>query len=614
MESALTKSGKIVDSKVDSRPVVFSFVANAGTNDARVMKQARALVGAGYRVRIYGRLEEGFAERELVDGIEVVRFPCFDYETISIQDAEKAISKTGISPGIFSNHLRSLVDAREEISQLRVEQDSTIAELRETLSRLEEIEASISSIAKEITDKKSQLFELSAERREIKLHTPKLGKKKIAARRKLHLIDKLAQCIEHVPVVRNFINIRATKLFKEAKRNYRSISSELKEAAERSIVLAANCEVLQHEINGANDNRAVLQKERDSIRVKRSLHKATLRSRNHKERIAAASVRLKESLYFCRYMTFALNFPRESIDVEPVVLHAHDLYPLFAAVLLGAETGAKVIFDAHEIETERVPPLPPERKSFIDQLERGLFTQTDQIITCCDSSTDFYSERFSRRIPQVVMNAPDFEDMSRLGEPNLRGILGLRQDVKILVYAGGVGREARGLDKVAAALRELPNVHLVILGPRHRKNDEWLLSVATSQGVADRIHLLPSVPASEVVSYLRSGDAGICPIQDVSLSYRYAMPNKLFEMTFADLPIVVSDLPEMGKFVRELGNGVTVDQEDPGSIAEGIRQVLGERRQYALTASAKDRLLTTYSWPAQANKLLATYQDLIQGQ
>lgn len=567
---------------------------------------------AGYRVRIYGRLMDGFPEREIVDGIEIVRFPCFSYETISIEDAERAISKTGISLSIFSDHLRSLVNARDEISRLRLEQDSTVAEHRAAVSRLGEVAASVSKLAKEIKEKKTQLLQTGAELQEIKLRAPKLRKKKSTARRKLYLIDRLAQCIEKTPVARDLINLRDTKFFKETKRNYRSISSELNEGAERRIVLTATREVLQYEINGAEDNYATLRKELEAIRAERLLHKAALSSQNHRERIAAASVRIRESLYFCRYILFALNFPRESIDVEPIVVHAHDLYPLFAATLLGAETGAKVIFDAHEIETERVPPLPPEKKTFIDRLERALFNRTDQIITCCDSSTDFYAERFSARRPQVVMNAPDFlEFEGTAAAPDLRQVIGVPANTPVIVYTGGVGREGRGLDKVAAALKELKDAHFVILGPRHSGNDEWLRAAAEAEGVADRIHMLPGVPAEQVVSWIRSGDVGVCPIQDVSLSYRYAMPNKLFEMAFAGLPIVVSDLPEMGKFVRDLGIGVTVNQEDPASIADGIRRVLAAREKYTLADPTRGPLVDVYSWPAQVRSLLDAYSDLL---
>lgn len=376
------------------------------------------------------------------------------------------------------------------------------------------------------------------------------------------------------------------KKFKAAKREYKSLPEKLNEA------------ISYH---------ASLQKTRDDVQQNRE--HGVLWSN-----IGIASNRLKQNLHFCRYGLYAINLSREFLALKPAIIHVHDLPPLLAAVVLGKETGAKMIVDAHEIETERVPPLPPERKSFIDRLERELFTQTDQIITCCDSSADFYAERFFARKPQVVLNAPDFaeQEQSQTG-PNVRQVLGISDDTPLIVYTGGVGREARGLDKVAAALRKLPSAHLVILGARNSRNDAWLVAIAEAEGAAQRIHMLPSVPAEQVVAWIRSADVGVCPIQDASLSYRYSMPNKLFEMAFAGLPLVVSDVPEMGKFVGKLGIGVTVDQTNPSAIAAGIRYVLSERDKFVPSDEARKVLSEVYSWPAQITKLLATYDDLLNG-
>lgn len=98
--------------------MVFSFVANAATNDASVIKQARALARAGYRIRIFGRLEAGFAEHEIVDGVEVVRFPCFEYEDLRAEDVERTFREAGEGCfGLFSNHFHSLLSTRDQIDQ-----------------------------------------------------------------------------------------------------------------------------------------------------------------------------------------------------------------------------------------------------------------------------------------------------------------------------------------------------------------------------------------------------------------------------------------------------------------------------------------------------------------
>jgi len=46
-----------------------------------------------------------------------------------------------------------------------------------------------------------------------------------------------------------------------------------------------------------------------------------------------------------------------------------------------------------------------------------------------------------------------------------------------------------------------------------------------------------------------SVDIGVSLIENLSTSYYYALPNKLFEYIMADVPVVVSNLPQMKKLL-----------------------------------------------------------------
>ncbi len=326
-------------------------------------------------------------------------------------------------------------------------------------------------------------------------------------------------------------------------------------------------------------------------------------ARSDPDRVAARSITVFNA---------AVAMARLKFDEMPVLIHAHDLYPLAGAALLAKRTGAKVVFDAHEIETERMPPMPPVLKTFVDRLEKRLLTLTDGVVVCCKSSADFYAERFHGAYPTVVMNAPVTTPAS--GRPfNLRDACGVGVDVPLIIYTGGVGREGRGMHLALRALSELPDFHLAVLGPRHVKNDAWLLEAAAETDTVDRLHLLQPVRPDEVVSAIRGADIGICLIQDITLSYRFALPNKLFEMSFAGIPLVVSDLPEMGRFVLENRIGQTIDQTDPISIAQGIREVFERREELRPDVDRLRVMVGKYSWSVQAAELADLYSTLLEG-
>jgi glycosyltransferase involved in cell wall biosynthesis len=92
------------------------------------------------------------------------------------------------------------------------------------------------------------------------------------------------------------------------------------------------------------------------------------------------------------------------------------------------------------------------------------------------------------------------------------------------------------------------------------------------------------------------------------------MPTKLFEAAFSGIPLCVSDLPEMRRFVEVFGIGRVMDQSNPEKIAQAVREVFENRQNYSLTEQSRNRLRQEYGWGAQSHKLAKLYEDLAQPQ
>lgn len=518
---------------------IFSLVSNPGTTDARVMKQARALVSRGHRVRIYGRLEEGYLEKEIIDGIEIVRFPCFSHEELdlsSFQDIQKNLGEDVYQ--LFKPHLEKYISGH---SQLK------------------------------------------------------------AAGKNLHRVKKqLSPISDNIILLKNERNSLAGRL-KKIKRTRKDGAAKF--LGYKLRMMKPDNRAIVDRLNAVNSELEENLKKRDLARAEIKRIDATYSREQILEDV-------RESAFYCRLAFYAANFQSISKDVEPDVIHCHDLYPLLGGVLAAKRAESKVVYDAHEYEVERVPPLPQDKKAFVDAVERRLLKEVDHLITVCDSLAELYSERYEKRYPKVVMNAPEIRKEGLIKESDIRDLAGLDENIPVIVYVGGIGQEGRGMDKAVRALAEIPSAHLVAIGPRHNKNDGWLLTHAEEAGVKDRISLVPGVPSDLVVSAVRSASVGICLIQDISLSYRYSMPNKLLEMAFAQVPIVVSNLPEMGRFVEELGIGVIVDQEDPNSIADGIKEVISNNRKYRISVDKMQILKEKYSWETQSKNLIDAYSEI----
>jgi glycosyltransferase involved in cell wall biosynthesis len=59
----------------------------------------------------------------------------------------------------------------------------------------------------------------------------------------------------------------------------------------------------------------------------------------------------------------------------------------------------------------------------------------------------------------------------------------------------------------------------------------------------------------------------------MSLSYYYALPNKLFEYIMAEIPAVVSNLPQMKEIIERYEVGMVVDLDNPDELIEVIKKL-----------------------------------------
>jgi glycosyltransferase involved in cell wall biosynthesis len=99
-------------------------------------------------------------------------------------------------------------------------------------------------------------------------------------------------------------------------------------------------------------------------------------------------------------------------------------------------------------------------------------------------------------------------------------------------------------------------------------------------------------------------------VRPICLSYRYSLPNKLFESIHAGLPIVAADLPDTAEIVRRYGVGEVFDAGTPQDLAAAIQQVLADPAAYRRAARAAAAELT---WEHEAEELVGLYTRVLEG-
>lgn len=286
-------------------------------------------------------------------------------------------------------------------------------------------------------------------------------------------------------------------------------------------------------------------------------------------------------------------------NIGMVNVHGLTLLPL--GVLLKYVLKAQLVYDTHELETER-NGLSGYRQEVSKWVERRLLRYVDMTLVVSENIADWYADTYDMPRPTVVMNAPKHKPVSH--SDVFRETFAIRQDQAIFLYQGGL-MTGRGVPLLLEAFerRDSDDAVIVFMGYGPLEG-----SVKAAASRLKTIFFQPAVPPDVVLDYTSAADVGLSVIENTCLSYFYCMPNKLFEYAMAGLPVVVSDMKEMREFVNRYEFGFVVSEQSVAGIDRIVDQVLATDldpfKENALVAAADN------SWAHQERKMLAAYEQL----
>lgn len=296
------------------------------------------------------------------------------------------------------------------------------------------------------------------------------------------------------------------------------------------------------------------------------------------------------------------------------IYHAHDLNTLPVAYFSAKRDKAKLVYDSHELYTERNKMVPSSIlwKFILSRIEGFLVQQSDAVFTVNKTLARELARRYNIPLPGVVMNTPASfgknQDRFR-GNGQLREKLSIPPLEKLLLYVGAITYN-RGLEEMIQSLSHLPDCHLVFMGYGQEPFKQKLLDLVKKNKVDNRFYFFGPVPSDQVIHYAAGADLGVAPIANACLSYYYCSPNKLFEYMNAGLPVAVSNFPELEKVVKGHDIGVTFDPADPADISDAIRRILDDPEEMARMSNNAVKASGLYNWESESKTLLAIYKGL----
>jgi glycosyltransferase involved in cell wall biosynthesis len=304
-------------------------------------------------------------------------------------------------------------------------------------------------------------------------------------------------------------------------------------------------------------------------------------------------------IYFLNYLEFFLKCIFKIYNKNITIVHCHDFTALPIAYVVKFLFNCKLIYDAHEIESE-TNNLKFSIVIFI--LEKLIWKKVDLFIATSYSHLRWYHKKFGyKKNSIIIFNSPEISNKIKKRQNSLRKKLQIKKNELIFLYVGGLCR-GRGI-KIMLETFSNPQIksNLVFLGYGELEKEIIYYSKKYKN-----IHLLKSVPHDSLVQFIKSANVGLNIIENVSVSDFYCLPNKFLEYAFANLFILSSNFPDMRKLIKLYSLG---DYIAPTSNNLYNKIQFYEKNKNVLKLSKKN--ISSLGWTSQSKKLTSSYQRLL---
>ncbi|QTD37033.1 glycosyltransferase [Polaribacter batillariae] len=298
------------------------------------------------------------------------------------------------------------------------------------------------------------------------------------------------------------------------------------------------------------------------------------------------------ALFYAEYnvrLFFFLLFKKKDI------LLSNDVDTLLANYFISKIQHKKLVFDSHELFSE-IPELVhrPKVKKVWNSIENWILPKLKNNYTVCNSIANYYQNKYNVNF-KTILNVPNKKNLEN-------GVFPFEtHQKKIIIYQGAVNI-GRGLELMIETMQHLENHLLVVIGSGDIYKD--LKKKTSTLKLNDKVFFLGKKKPDELKKLTPLADVGFSLEEDFGLNYKFALPNKIFDYIQAEVPVIVSNLPEMKQLITTYKVGEVIEYRKPKLLANQIKKILEKDFSNELKEAKK-----TLIWENQEKKLLAIFKN-----
>lgn len=302
------------------------------------------------------------------------------------------------------------------------------------------------------------------------------------------------------------------------------------------------------------------------------------------------------------YLKFIWYIKIKLLSTKASIIFAEDIYTLPFAVIFGKLKRAQVYYDSRELFGYLAGLKEKKiKQAFWKWIEKFFIKKVDYVIVTGKMDGEFLTKEYKLKNIILLRNLPRYYKPAL--KLDIHSHLRLNKTKKIILYQG-VLLKGRGIEKVFSVLNELPDHVFVIAGGG--EFFEHYQKLAAEMNVSDKVFFLGKLTQDELPKITSSADVGVSIIENLSTSYYYALPNKLFEYIMAEVPVITSNLPQMKEIVDEYDVGFAVNIDNKDELISAIKKLSEDTDLYESKKQNCHIASQELNWEKEVVSLLKT--------
>ena len=306
-----------------------------------------------------------------------------------------------------------------------------------------------------------------------------------------------------------------------------------------------------------------------------------------------------------QYAEFNLKIFFRLLVCKTDYLLANDLDVLIPNYVISRVRSKKLFYDTHEYFTG-VPELrdSPIKKKVWKLFEDRIFPRLNTVYTVNESVKTKYAQEYGNHI-DVIRNVP----------------LPLKQNVHLCISESWKGRKilllqgaginiGRGGVELLEAMKHVPDDYLLLLIGGGTQWDEIAIK-RTTWKLEKKVEMIGKLPPSKLQQYTAIAEIGFSLDSFQDLNCLYNLPNKIFDYIQAGVPIIATSIPEVKLIIETYQCGICIDDNQPLTIANAIKQMIEDKNAYARFKQNCHLAARELTWEKESVKLIDIYKPYL---